>query len=275
MSAFFVSAVYFSPVAFSQNCNSHTLSPAEPGVVKWVYDGDTLLLNDKRKIRIIGIDTPEIRHHQQAAQAYGAKAREALRELLKEQDYQILLRFGKEKYDRYQRLLAHVFLPDGTNLSNWLLENGFARTLAIPPNIELANCYKLAEQRAQTNTLRIWRLKNHQLKSALSLPSRIKGYVRLKGSVKKVLHYKKSIIIELDSNPKRPIQIKVKKRNLRYFKNLDPDRLWGRKIEISGWLKNKHGKRRLYLNHPSQLTIIKEKKKLSPVPPVIEWSLQQ
>jgi endonuclease YncB( thermonuclease family) len=159
-SAFFVLVgfvLHFS--AFGFNCDSNTLSPPESVKVKWVYDGDSLLLTDKRKIRIIGIDTPETKHHRQKAQAYGAKAREALRALLKQLDYQVELRYGKERKDKYKRTLAHVYLPDGTNISNWLLEQGFAKTLAFPPNIALAKCYKKSEEVAQKQLLKIWRLK--------------------------------------------------------------------------------------------------------------------
>lgn len=244
--------------ATAKNCTSHSLSSPQKATVKWVYDGDSLLLTDKRKIRIIGIDTPETKHHRQKAQAYGAKAREALRALLKKHNYQIFLRYGKERFDKYSRTLAHVYLPDGTNVSNWLLERGFAKTLAFPPNVKLANCYKKSEKVAQVKGLRLWRYKGNQIKVATSLPRRISGYVRLIGTVAKIKHYKKSLVMELDSKSKRPIQLKIKKRNLRYFTKIDPDKLWNKTIIVTGILRNKKGKRTLYLSHSSQLAVAKE-----------------
>jgi len=99
-SAFFAFVVFvFSQPAFGFNCDSNSLSAPENAIVKWVYDGDSLLLTDKRKIRIIGIDTPETKHHKQKAQAYGAKAREALRTLLKQFHYQVTLRYDEERKD--------------------------------------------------------------------------------------------------------------------------------------------------------------------------------
>ena len=270
MSAFFVLA--FSHNAYADSCTSDSLSKPEAAVVKWVYDGDTLLLTDKRKIRIIGIDTPEVKHHQQKEQAYAAKAREALRELLKHYDYNINLRFGKEKQDRYKRQLAHVYTPDGINISNWLLEQGFARLMSIPPNVALANCYQKAEAQARSQSLRIWRLKRNQTQTVKSLSKRRKGYVRLKGKVIKIIRHKKSLLIELDSHTKRHIQVKIKKRNLSYFKKLDPDKLWGQTIEISGILKKKHGKRRINLSHPSQLTVLHKAKAKKNVKPILKWS---
>lgn len=275
LSAFFVSfTISFLPqIVLADNCTSNSLSVPEKATVKWVYDGDTLLLTDKRKIRIIGIDTPEVKHHKQKAEAFGARAREALRELLKKSDNHVFLRYSKEKYDRFSRVLAHVYLPDGTNISKWLLEKGYASTLNIPPNIQLANCYSKAESLAQNLSLNIWRLKSHKIKDAESLPRRTKGFVRLMGTVKKIKHHKKSLIMELDSNTKSHIQIKITKRNLRYFKSLDLDTLWNQTIIISGILKKRHGKRSIYLNHPTQIKIVEHKRKVVPVAPTIKWSL--
>ena len=270
LSAFFIGFLLLQST-FAENCANSSLSSPERAVVKWVYDGDTLLLTDKRKIRVIGIDTPEVKHHKQKQQAFGAKAREALRELLKKNNYQIYLRYGKERYDRYSRVLAHVYTPDGINISNWLLEKGFARTLSIPPNILLADCYKHSETTAKKHSLRIWRLKSHKVLTAENLSVRKKGFVRLKGKITKVKFRKKSIMMEFGSNNQHPITIKITKKNSVYFKEMRLDKLLGRVVEISGILKKRHGKRIIYLNYPTQLNTLKQKGKR--VAPVIKWSL--
>ncbi len=283
-SAFFVLVGFvFSLSAFGYNCDSNLLSTPESAAVKWVYDGDTLLLTDKRKIRIIGIDTPETKHHKQKAQAYGAKAREALRALLKQYHYQVILQYGKERKDKYERTLAHVTLSDGTNISNWLLEQGFAKTLAFPPNVALAECYKKSEELAQVQHLKIWRYKGNQIRDANSLPRRINGYVRLKGKISKVKYYRKSLIMELESNTKSHIQLKIKKKHLKYFNEIDPEKLWNKTIIVTGLLRNKKGKRTLYLSHPTQLKIIGseqarellKKNQTTKSSAKIKWSLQK
>jgi endonuclease YncB( thermonuclease family) len=272
-------AFVFSIPANADNCSSNSLSAPESVTVKWVYDGDTLLLADKRKIRIIGIDTPETKHHKQKAQAYGAKAREALRELLKNNHYQVSLRYGKERKDKYDRTLAHVYLADGTNISNWMLEQGYAKTLAFPPNVELAQCYKKAEEVAQEQSLRIWRYKSNKVRDAVSLPRRINGYVRLKGKISKIKYYRKSLIMELESNGKSHIQVKIKKKSLKYFGEIAPDKLWNKTIIVTGLLRNRKGRRTLYLNHPTQLKVVleglKKKRQTLPKSTNIKWSLQK
>ncbi len=272
LSVFFLLCILgFSPSSYATTCSADRIpSKAESATVKWVYDGDTVLLTDKRKIRIIGIDTPETKHHKQAAQAYGAKAREALRALLKKHHYHVLLRHGKEKTDRYGRELAHVFLPDGTNISTWLLEKGYAKTMAIPPNVALADCYKQAEKVAQRQALRIWRQDAFALKKAARLRYSKKGFVRLMGKIIKIIHHKKSLILELDSDTRSHIQLKIRKKHWRYFDLDSLEKLTDRKIKVSGILQNRRGKRILYLSHSSQLEIIP----INRIKPSIKWSLQ-
>lgn len=277
LSAFFMSLVFisilFADPALAKNCTSSMLTPPEKAVVKWVYDGDTLLLRDKRKIRVIGIDTPEVRHYQQKAQAYGAKAKEALRELLKRFHYQVLLRYGSERKDRYSRVLAHVYLPDGTNISNWLLERGFAKTMAFPPNIKLAKCYKKSEEVAQKQSLKLWHYKNNQIKTIASLSQRATGYIRLKAVIKKIKHHKKSWVAILKGNDKRPIRIKIKKKYFKYFKSIKLNKLVNKMIVVTGMLKNRSGKRTIYVSYPTQFTILPRGSKIKGTgKATVQWS---
>lgn len=262
MGAFFMFIVLSpSSIYALDNCRLTTQSNLEKSKVKWVYDGDTLLVTDQkgkneRKIRIIGIDTPEVSHHQQKAQLYGAKAREALRALLKEHDYQIMLEFDKEKRDRYNRELAYTYLSNGESISEWLLKRGFAKTLIFPPNVKYANCYKKAERYAQKRNLKLWKLKRNRIKSLSDLKSKAKGYIRLKGTVSRIKQKKKSIILELKAKFKKAIQIKVKKKNLKYFKGIEFDDLKSKEVIITGILKNRKGRRTIHLNHSSQLDLV-------------------
>ncbi len=275
MGAFFVPVIItliFStlPIFARENCPSPKNNPLENAKVKWVYDGDTVLLTDKRKIRIIGIDTPETLHHKQKGQAYGAKAREALREKLKQNNYKIKLLYGGEKKDKYSRVLAHIFLNDGTNISSWLLQQGYAKTLAIPPNVEFAECYKNVEKTAQQKSLNIWKLKRNRLYTTDSISPKTKGYIRLNGVVKNHKIYKNSLVLILESHHKKPIQVTIKNKNLRYFESVNFDKLAGKSIIISGMLKNKKNKRIIQLNHSSQLQIFARKQ----IESMIKWSLK-
>ena len=273
-SAFFMLNFLFSSSAFANNCSPDQLSLPEKAIVKWVYDGDTLLLKDKRKIRVIGIDTPEVKHHQQKAQAYGAKAREALRELLKSFNYRVILRYGPEKRDKYSRILAHVYLSDGTNISQWLLKKGYAKTFAFPPNIKLAECYKVEEEKAQKESLKIWRFKRNQIKTVASLSKKHTAYVRLKGNIKKIKHNKKSLIMSFKGSGKREVRLKIKKKHLKYFKKMNLDKLQNKTILVTGMIKKRYGKRTIHVSYPTQLKVMKSKQaRTIKSTSIIKWSL--
>jgi hypothetical protein len=85
-------------------------------VVERVIDGDTLAFK-KTSIRLLGINTPE------KGEGYYLEAKKYL-ELLS-QNKTLRLEYGKKRYDKYGRILAHLFL-NGENLNLKLVENGFA-----------------------------------------------------------------------------------------------------------------------------------------------------
>jgi len=243
----------------NHNCQPH--SETLPAIVKWVYDGDTILVTDsknknKRKVRILGIDTPETKHHQVPEQAYAAKAREQLRFLLKNSNNQIHLEFDKVKFDKYGRSLAHIYLQDGNNISEWLLKQGYAKTLVIPPNVKHSNCYRVAEQSAQSKKLKLWKLIDNQPQLTNKIDPNKKGYIRIKGEIANISYQKKKIILNFSEKQPKPIEIHIKKRNLSYFKDINIDQLVGKHVILSGVLKNKEDKRTITLSHVSQLELL-------------------
>lgn len=217
--------------------------------VKWIYDGDTLQLKDGRKIRVIGIDAPELAHYKKKAEPLGAKATEQLRQRLNESNNNVRLEFDDAAKDRYKRTLAHVFFTDGSNLSTWLLQKGLANTMIFPPNIRYASDYKKVQQSAQEKQLGIWKLKNFQLFTPKSLSQSHTGFTRLQGKIKKVQHRRNVLFLELDNK----IFIKIGQRYIKYFDTYHPKQLLHQQITVSGDLKKYQGKRTITVRHPLQI----------------------
>lgn len=107
------------------------------GTVNWIYDGDTLSVENFGKVRLLGIDTPESkvsnrdRFYQQkfaiTSQRLRAIARQAKQfniEFVKGQ--QVRLVFDATESDKYGRKLAYLYLPNGQLLNRLLLEKGLA-----------------------------------------------------------------------------------------------------------------------------------------------------
>lgn len=122
--------------------------------VKTVIDGDTVILKNGENVRYIGIDTPEIDHENQKAEPLGYAARSFNRKLIGTQG--IRLEFGRERRDHYNRLLAYVFLPDGTFVNLELLRSGLGTYLHKPPNLKYAEPLLQAQRKAMSGKKGIW-----------------------------------------------------------------------------------------------------------------------
>jgi len=97
----------------------------ETGRVKKVYDGDTVLLSDGRKIRYLGINTPEWQ------EPFYLKAKQLNESLVMGKD--VRLEFDEERVDKYGRLLAYVYVGEQM-INAKLIENGLAHAFFIPPD---------------------------------------------------------------------------------------------------------------------------------------------
>lgn len=98
--------------------------------VRWVDDGDTVVLADGRRVRYLGINCPEVAHRDQAGEPFGIAARRLNRSLVAGR--RVRLEPAGQGKDRYGRLLADVFLAEGTFVNGALVAAGLAHVLAGP-----------------------------------------------------------------------------------------------------------------------------------------------
>jgi micrococcal nuclease len=102
---------------------------ARPTTVTRVVDGDTVVLAGPGKVRLIGVDTPEVYG---GRECFGAEASDYAKGML--DGRRVSYTVGREARDRYGRLLAYVWLEDGRSFNALLVAGGYARTLTIRPN---------------------------------------------------------------------------------------------------------------------------------------------
>jgi micrococcal nuclease len=102
-----------------------------------VVDGDTVHVSAsglQETVRYIGVDTPESVKPNTPVQCYAKAAGHHNEELVDGEDVRLVV--GEEPRDRYGRLLAYVYRASDDRFVNAdLVAGGFARTLAIPPNV--------------------------------------------------------------------------------------------------------------------------------------------
>lgn len=122
--------------------------------VKWVVDGDTVVLSNDRKVRYIGINAPELAHDGHKAEPYGEASKRFNASLVRHN--KVRLEFDKERNDQYERLLAYVFLKDGTFVNTEILLNGYAFLLYHPPNIKHHPAMLQSQRAAMSARKGIW-----------------------------------------------------------------------------------------------------------------------
>jgi micrococcal nuclease len=126
--------------------------PALARVVS-VTDGDTIRVRYVSgfvgPVRYIGIDTPE------RGDCFFERASTANRRLVEGETVRLV--FDRDRKDRYDRLLAYVYLPDGTFVNEQLVRQGFASDLTVPPNVKFAERFGRLADEARAGDLGLWK----------------------------------------------------------------------------------------------------------------------
>jgi micrococcal nuclease len=126
------------------------------GVVVSTVDGDTIHVRvggREEKVRLIGMDTPEVDWYGGRAQCYGAAAGLFTRQRLLGRT--IRLRFDSGLRDVYGRYLAYVYL--GRELFNvTLVRLGFATEDPVPPDTRMETTFADAEAGARAAGRGLW-----------------------------------------------------------------------------------------------------------------------
>jgi micrococcal nuclease len=123
--------------------------------VRWVDDGDTIVLADGRRIRYIGINAPEIGHADIKPEPLGPAAKKFNKQMVF-RTY-VRLEFDQEKIDQYGRTLAYIFNPAGIFINREILFNGYGHYLYRHPNVRYDAVLLEAQRSAMKAGKGIWR----------------------------------------------------------------------------------------------------------------------
>ena len=123
-------------------------------LVRWVDDGDTVVLADGRRVRYCGINAPEVAHKERPAQRFGPEARDVNRKLVFKRP--VRLELGREKHDQYGRVLAYLFLKDGTFVNAELVKSGCAHYVFRRPNKKYDSLLLRLQRKAMAKKVGMW-----------------------------------------------------------------------------------------------------------------------
>lgn len=246
--AFFVSVilvllVFWPASVWASDCG---LPGGEWAELEYIYDGDTLRLKDGRKIRLLGVNTPELARKTKAgktpAQALSFDAKRAVENFFKGSK-RLRLVYGSQRYDRYKRTLAHVFNTRGQSLEIDLLARGLAFHIVIPPNFSMLECLSAAQTMARAKRRGVWSHKAWMPVAAEDVSAKDVGFRRVYGRIASI---KGSDTWWLEFDGK--LVLKLSPADRRVFSDYDWSALNGRQIEVSGWVvdRSRHTSKRGY-----------------------------
>ncbi|MGR8932823.1 MAG: thermonuclease family protein [Gammaproteobacteria bacterium] len=216
--------------------------------VKKVYDGDTVLLQDGRKVRLLSINTPEIAHRNNIAESGGEAAKAWLESFLRGK--KVRLQTDVEKQDKYGRHLAYLFTADGIHVNAELVERGLATLVVHPPNLLYVDTLLAAQHAAEAAGSGLWSDPAYAAKPADTLASdNSRGWQRITGRVAGIRRSRKYVYLVFSAS----FSARIAERDLPLFGDLE--RYIGKTVEVRGWLSRSKDRYVIALRHPSAIIL--------------------
>lgn len=225
--AFFIVWLSASP-ALADYCSMPGAGQAVSS--RHVIDGDTLDLVDGRRVRLIGINAPEIGRRGSVSEPYAQAARKELLRLVEGAELRLVI--GEGAADRYGRTLAHLFDSQGANIEARLLRQGLGFTVGIAPNLQLLDCHLRNERLARSQREGVWR--ENPVRRAAQVNAG--GFQLIRGRVEKVERAGTYLWVDLDG----PLALRLP----RGLAGVEDIATWRqREVEVRGWVIDRRSTR--------------------------------
>ena len=118
-----------------------------------VVDGDTVVLDGDERVRLIGVDTPELHRQGTPVQYFAGQASAFTRGLV--QGRRVRLDHDRERQDKYGRTLGYLWLEDGTFVNFEIVRRGYGFAYTRHP-FRYLDEFRLAERAAREAGAGLW-----------------------------------------------------------------------------------------------------------------------
>lgn len=136
--------------------------------MSYVVDGDTVVINGLGRVRLIGVNTPEMKCRKRGRQRFGPQARDFTRRLI--DGRHVHVEYAGRRICPYGRRRAHLYLGDGTHVNAEIIRQGYGCAVTrfgVKCPMEL----KRAEAEARRYRRDIWAWKpRHQRSRPRQMP---------------------------------------------------------------------------------------------------------
>lgn len=223
---------------------------ASPISIASVTDGDTVVLNDGRSVRLIGINTLELTAPQAQERAWALAAKRELENHI--QLKHVFLITEIDEFDRYGRTLGHLQFDDGSSAAQILISKGLGLSVSIGANQRCAHQYAQTERLAKRSKLGLWQnLENRGSDSELT---RIGiGFRLITSAVVDIYGSANRTTLTLENG--LIITLNTLFHAASHYTSTQIQHLLGVQIEVRGWLGKKSDNYHLTLSHPANLRL--------------------
>jgi len=232
-----------------------------------VIDGDTLVLDDGREVRLVGIQAPKLPLGRTNFPAWPL-AEESKRALEQVAGGKSLgLRYGGREIDRNNRALAHLYVEGhaGDNAARWvqgeMLRRGLARVYTFADNRALAAELLAAERVAREGRRGIWALPYYRVRDAVAdateLSKSADTFQVVEGRVTGTGARDGRTYLNFGADYREDFTIAIPSGARAAFRaaGLQPASLVGQQVRVRGWLKRLNGPL-IDVTHPEQIEVL-------------------
>jgi micrococcal nuclease len=233
-------------------------APAEESVrVAAVIDGDTLVLADERRVRLVGIDAPRapLGAAPDMIWRQGEAAKAALAELASGRF--VTLRYGGAPSDRYGRALAQLYREDGLWLQGEMLRRGMARVHSYADNRALVAEMLGIEDEARRARRGLWRDPFYAVRRAEEAGRFVESFQLVEGTIVDVAKVKGQVFLNFAPDWHSAFTAHLPRNALPLFKEarLDPLSLKGAAVRLRGWVRFDR-RPMIDVTHPEQIELL-------------------
>jgi endonuclease YncB( thermonuclease family) len=256
-------ALTVSPIAAAEPMDKNcVLSDPETATVGEVIDGETLKLSDGRIVRLIGAKAPAPPLGWRGDDPWPLveESKRALDRLASGK--QVELKFGGRRSDRYDHVLAQVFVL-GNDKPIWLQEElvseGLARVYSFPDNRACIAELLAREREVRAKHLGVWGSSAYRIESADNVErlGRLTQSFQLEGKVAKVGERGGRIYLNFADNWRSDFTISIERKDVPAFAaaGIDLKGLAGKHVRVRGWIEWRNGPM-IAATHPEQLELL-------------------
>ncbi len=222
-----------------------------------VVDGDTVLLDDRRQVRLVGLQAPKLPLGRPGFEKWplAGEAKRALEKLVLGKT--VALGYGGQRTDRHGRALAHLFGDGGTWIQGEMLRLGMARVYTFADNRKLAGDMYALEGEARSGKRGIWGDPYYAVRATAETLNDLDTFQVVEGKVLDAAKVKGRVYLNFGADWRSDFTISISPRAGRLFKKsgFDALALEGRWVRVRGWIKKFNGPM-IEATHPEQIELL-------------------